>query len=52
MNETFPRGATFTTIREEGPIIPSIVWYFGAQFPNSCISGPSGFFRKARNLKL
>ena len=25
-----PRGSTYTTIRELGPIIPSIVWYFGA----------------------
>ena len=28
------RGSTYTTIRELGPIIPSIVWYFGAYFPN------------------
>ena len=26
----FPRGSTYTTIRELGPIILSIVWYFGA----------------------
>ena len=32
-----PRGSTYTTIRELGPIIPYIVWYFGAYFPNSCI---------------
>ena len=25
-----PRGSTYTAIRELGPIIPSIVWYFGA----------------------
>ena len=37
-----PRGPTYTTIGDLGPIIPSIVWYFGAQFPNSCIYGPSG----------
>ena len=37
-----PRGSTYTTVRELGPIIPPIVWYFGAQFPNSCIYGPSG----------
>ena len=24
------RGSTYTTIRELGPIIPSMVWYFGA----------------------
>ena len=36
------RGSTYTTIRELGPIIPYIVWYFGAEFPNSCIYGPSG----------
>ena len=30
-----PRGSTYTTIRELGPIISSIVWHFGSQFPNS-----------------
>ena len=29
-NHDHPRGSTYTTIRELGPIIPSILWYFGA----------------------
>ena len=29
-----PRGSTYTTIRELGPIIPSMVWYLG---PDSLI---------------
>ena len=43
-----PRGSTYTTIRELGPIIPSIVWYFGARFLNSCIYGPSGLWTTTR----
>ena len=46
-----PRGSTCTTIGELGPIIPSIVWYFGAKFPNSCIYGPSGL-RFRENFKV
>ena len=43
----------YTTIRELGPIIPSIVWYFGAYFPNSCVYGPSrraGYTAKPRRV--
>ena len=28
--ENGPKGSRYTTIRELGPVIPSIVWYFGA----------------------
>ena len=28
--QIIPRGSTYTTIRELGPIIPYKVWYFGA----------------------
>ena len=37
-----PTWSTYTTIWKLGPIIPSMVWYFGASFPNSCIYGPLG----------
>ena len=30
INPENPRGSAYTFIRELGPIIPSIVWYFGA----------------------
>ena len=46
-----PRGSTYTTSREFGPISPSIVWYFGASFPNSCIYGPTGRGRNTIRLR-
>ena len=50
----FPKGSTYTTIREFGSIVPSIVWYFG---PNSQIvvhMDPLGFpvFRSLSRLHV
>ena len=44
------RGSTYETIRESGPMIPSVARFFGAYFPNSCTRGPSGFGKNGERL--
>ena len=51
-NHVIPRGSIYTTIKELDPNIPYYRRnYYGSQFPNSCICGPSGILCQLIQLR-